>query len=96
MTLGQNSAVISQAAAGGAVIDDLLAWRVTFYRNQQEGFYENNYRDIEDRTSYVNADRTYGRAQLLLTPTENFSARFSFESKPKGIVPSRFNKPSRP
>ncbi len=85
ITLGQNSAVITQAAIGGAIVDDLVAWRGTFYRNQQEGFYKNQYGDIEDRTSYVNTDRTYGRVQLLITPSENFSARLLVDYKPKGI-----------
>lgn len=85
ITFGQNNSLITQAAAGGAVVDGLLAWRGTFYRNQQEGYYYNNYLDIEDRTSYVNTDRTYGRAQFLLTPTEDFNARVSVDYKPKGI-----------
>lgn len=85
VTFGQRNALITQAALGGAVVDDLLAWRGTFYRNQQEGYYKNQYKDIEDRTSYVNTDRTYGRVQFLLTPTENFNARVSLDFKPKGI-----------
>ncbi len=85
ITFGQQNALITQAAVGGAVVDDLLAWRGTFYRNQQEGYYKNQYKDIEDRTSYVNTDRTYGRAQFLLTPTEKFNALFSIDFKPKGI-----------
>ncbi|HTQ99518.1 MAG TPA: TonB-dependent receptor [Candidatus Acidoferrum sp.] len=85
LTLGQNNSVIAQAAAGGSVVDGLVAWRGTFYRNQQEGFYKNQYGDIEDRTSYENVDRTYGRVQFLVTPSENFSARLSVDYKPKGI-----------
>ena len=85
ITFGQQNALITQAALGGAIVDDLLAWRGTFYRNQQEGYYKNEYKDIEGRTSYVNTDRTYGRAQFLLTPTENFNARVSVDFKPKGI-----------
>lgn len=85
VTLGQRNAVITQATLGGAVVDDLLAWRGTFSRNQQEGYYKNEYKDIEDRTSYVNTDRTYGRVQFLLTPTENFDARISVDHSPKGI-----------
>lgn len=85
ITFGQQNTLITQAAVGGAVIDDLLAWRGTFYRNQQEGYYKNQYNDIEDRTSYVNTDRTYGRAQFLLTPSETFNALVSMDYKPKGI-----------
>jgi iron complex outermembrane recepter protein len=84
VTFGQRNALITQAAVGGAIVDDVLAWRGTFYRNQQEGYYKNEYKDIEDRTSYVNTDRTYGRLQFLLTPTEDFDARVSLDFKPKG------------
>ncbi len=85
ITFGQQNALITQAAFGGAVVDDVLAWRGTFYRNQQEGFYMNQFKPIEDRTSYTNTDRSYGRVQFLLTPNKDFSALFSADFKPKGI-----------
>lgn len=85
ITLGERNALLTQGAIGGAVVPGLLAWRGTFYRNQQEGAFLNNYKDIEDRTTYGNTDRTYARLQFLLTPTPNFEALISVDSKPKGI-----------
>jgi len=87
ITFGQQNALITQAAIGGAIVDDLLAWRGTFYRNQEDGYYKNTYTPILGRpgSSYNNVDRTYGRAQFLLTPSENFSATFSIDDKPVGV-----------
>lgn len=85
VTLGQGNAVIAQAALGGPVIDDLVAWRGTFYRNQQQGPYNNSYADNTGRNSWGNSDRTFGRVQFLLKPTDAFSGLVSFNIKPKGI-----------
>lgn len=85
VTLGQRNALLTQGAIGGPVVPGLLAWRGTFYRNQQEGAYLNAYKDMEDRSSYGNTDRTYARLQFLLTPTPDFEALISVDSKPKGI-----------
>lgn len=74
----------SNAVAGGPVIDGLLAWRGTFVREQQEGPFKNDFPDLKGRTSYQNVDRTFGRVQFLLTPTDNFSAKLSVEYQPKG------------
>ncbi len=82
LTFGERDAVIGTAAGGGPVIDDVLAWRGTFYVDKQDGAYENLYDLGGDRT-YQNKNRMYGRAQLLLTPTENFSARFALELAPR-------------
>jgi outer membrane receptor protein involved in Fe transport len=87
VTLGQQNALITQAAMGGAIVDDLLAWRGTFYRNQQDGYYQNAYTPITGRpnSSYNNVDRTFGRVQFLLTPSDKFSANFSIDDKPVGV-----------
>jgi len=76
---------VTQGAIGGAVQEGVLAWRGTFYRNQAESPFPNQYKDIETRTNYGNTDRTYGRAQFLLTPTSDFEGLFSIDFKPKGI-----------
>lgn len=83
--LSSVNGLLTQGALGGPVVDGLLAWRGTFYRNQQEGAYKNAYFDIQDRTSYGNADRSYGRVQFLLTPSSSFEGLFSFDYKPNGI-----------
>ncbi len=85
LTGGQLSTVYGTAVAGGPVIDDLLAWRVTFSRNQQKGPYNQAYPDNQDRNSWDNVDRTFGRLQFLLTPTDNFNALLSVNSKPRGV-----------
>lgn len=74
----------SNAVAGGPVIDGLLAWRGTFVREQADGPFKNQFPDLKGRTSYQNTDRTFGRVQFLLTPTDNFSAKLSIEHQPKG------------
>jgi outer membrane receptor protein involved in Fe transport len=85
LILGQGNAVIAQAAAGGPVIDDLLAWRATFYRDQQNGPYNNKWDGNEGRYSWDNADRSLGRLQLLYTPADDFNVLVSGTAKPNGI-----------
>jgi len=85
LILGDLNAVVGQAAVGGPVIDDLLAWRATFYRDQQQGAYNNGYLDNKGRVSWDNADRTLGRIQFLLTPRDDLSILASVTSKPKGV-----------
>jgi outer membrane receptor protein involved in Fe transport len=84
LTLGIRSAVVAQGVIGGPVIDDLLAWRATFYRDQENGPYNNAYPGNEGRYSWDNTDRTLGRLQLLLTPTDDLHALLSVTSKPNG------------
>lgn len=84
LTVGQDNALRAQAQIGGPVIDDVLAWRATFTRNQQDGAWDNQYPDLRGLQSHVNSDRTYGRLQLLFTPSEIFSARLLYDHQPKG------------
>lgn len=81
ITAGQRNTLITRAAVGGAVIDDLLAYRVTFLREQADGPFINHY-DITQ--SLYNRDRTSAKIQLLLTADENFSAHLSADFTPKG------------
>ena len=80
LTLGQRNTVIAQFAGGGPVIDDLLAFRGAVTVNKGAGPYTNAYNHDE---TYFNRDRVAGRAQFLLTPSTNFSARASVEIQPK-------------
>lgn len=84
LTAGAWNTVNATAIAGGTVIDDLLAWRGTFLREQSNGYVKNSYPDLQGRTSYGNTDVTYGRLQFLLTPTENLSAKLILENQPIG------------
>jgi hypothetical protein len=81
VTVGQRKTLITKAAIGGGLIDDLLAWRGTFYRETGDGPYINKY-DISQ--SLYNKDRTSGRLQFLITPTAHLNARLIFEATPKG------------
>ena len=84
VTFGEWNTVNTTAIAGGPVVDGLLAWRGTFRREQAEGPWDNAFPDLRGRTSYQNVDRTFGRVQFLLTPTDDFSAKLSVERQPKG------------
>lgn len=83
-TFGDWNTLKTNATFGGAIIDDLLAWRGTFVREQGDGPYKNSFPDATGRTSYGNTDRTFGRVQFLLTPNSDFSAKLSIEDQPKG------------
>lgn len=84
LTLGNFNTVRAEGAVGGPVIDDLLAFRVAFFRDEENGAYWNAYNQLGGRSSYDNTDRTIGRAQLLFTPSADFSARISVEIQPNG------------
>eukprot|EP00456_Euglypha_rotunda_P008385 TRINITY_DN11650_c0_g1_i6.p1 TRINITY_DN11650_c0_g1~~TRINITY_DN11650_c0_g1_i6.p1 ORF type:complete len:406 (-),score=111.07 TRINITY_DN11650_c0_g1_i6:22-1239(-) len=76
---GRFNTLSTKAAIGGPIVDELLAWRGTFYREQGDGPWKN----VDNPNfSYKNTDRTYGRAQFLLTPNEDFSAIVSFDYAP--------------
>jgi outer membrane receptor protein involved in Fe transport len=72
--------LVASTTLGGAVIDDLLAWRGTFSANKGDGDLVNHY---NPDLTYANKDRFSGRLQFLLTPSENFSARLSVDAQPK-------------
>ncbi|MES1195412.1 MAG: TonB-dependent receptor, partial [Steroidobacter sp.] len=80
LTFGQNNFVQAWSAGGGAVVDDLLAWRGTFSFSKGRGDIVNAY-NYDD--TYFNKDRVTGRVQFLLTPTENLSVRLIAESSPR-------------
>lgn len=80
LALGDNNRVIGSAAVGGAVIDDVLAWRGSFMVDKGEGYYPNNYnRDFR----FMNKDNVSGRVQFLFTPTQSFNALVKLELTPK-------------
>ncbi|WP_221053214.1 TonB-dependent receptor domain-containing protein [Methylomonas koyamae] len=80
-TYGQFNTYIGDAALGGAVIDNFLAWRGAFHVNKGEGATKNLYNT--DQTWY-NRDRVSGRIQFLLTPSETFSTLIRFDANPRG------------
>lgn len=86
LTYGQLNTVITRGVIGGPVVDGLLAWRGTFFREQVDGNIENKYYSSQtaggNEVAYNNIDRTYGRVQFLLTPSATFSARLSGDVTP--------------
>lgn len=82
VTYGQRNTQIVQVATGGPVVDDLLAWRGALIVNKADGYYENGY-GYDGNRSFYNRDRVASRIQLLLTPSEDFSARLSYDRQPR-------------
>jgi hypothetical protein len=56
-----------------------LAWRGAIHVNKGDGATKNIY---DSTQTWYNKDRVAGRIQFLLTPTENFNARVSFDIQP--------------
>lgn len=80
ITLGQHNTLLSQVAAGGPVVDDLIAWRAALTVNKGAGAFENHYNP--DQT-YYDRDRVSGRVQLLITPSSDLSVRLGVNLQPK-------------
>lgn len=80
VTIGQNNATKGSLAAGGPLIDGLLAWRGTFSASKQRGDIVNQY---NPDLTYTNTDRLSGKVQFLLTPTPDLSARIILDSTPR-------------
>jgi outer membrane receptor protein involved in Fe transport len=81
LTLGQWDTVQGRLAAGGPLIDDLLAVRGSLTVNRGRGNIVNQYnRDV----TWQNKDRISGRVQALITPSENLSIRVAVDKTPRG------------
>lgn len=80
VTLGEQDTVQGRFAGGGAVIDDLLAWRGTLSVSKGQGDMKNAYNSDE---GISNKERVSGRVQFLLTPTTDFSARLALDVQPR-------------
>ncbi|QJU58347.1 TonB-dependent receptor [Sphingomonas sp. AP4-R1] len=97
LTLGSNNALRAEVEGGGPIIDGKLAFRITATRDQRDGDYWNKYPDLRGLQSHGNIDRTYGRVQLLFTPTEDFRVRVLYDHQPNGdeyVNGLAFNKPT--
>jgi outer membrane receptor protein involved in Fe transport len=84
LTVGQNSALRAEFEGGGPIIEDLLAFRITAMRDQRNGNWWNSFVGVKGLQSFPNVDRTYGRAQLLFTPTKDLSVRLQYDLAPNG------------
>lgn len=76
VTLGQRGQEEFAFAGGGALIDDLLAFRVSAEDKKQDGANYNTTR--QDNPDYQDSQTV--RAKLLFEPTQNFSALLSASS----------------
>ncbi len=80
VSFSQRDGVSGWVAAGGPVIDDVLAWRGVVSVNRQKGDLSNAFN--RDNT-YTNTDRVSGRVQFLLKPDADFSARLALDVQPR-------------
>jgi outer membrane receptor protein involved in Fe transport len=80
LTVGQRGTVQGTAALGGAIVDDLLAWRGSLSASKAQG--PLNSLTNADNT-YTNTDRLTGRAQFLLTPSSDFNALIAINGTPR-------------
>ena len=79
LTFGQLGTVAATLGAGGAILDDVLAWRGTFSADKGSGDMVNLY----DRDqSFTNTDRVSGRVQFLLKTSPDFNARLAIDVQP--------------
>jgi outer membrane receptor protein involved in Fe transport len=80
LLFGEHDRVVGKFAAGGPIVDGLLAYRISAVGEKGNG-------DVKNRSnkdmSYQNIERFSGRAQFLLTPSTDFSARVSLEVTPR-------------
>ena len=67
-----------EGAIGGSLIEDTLAARVSVLKRSRDEWITNGYTGAKSLGNY---DETAGRAQLLWTPSDSFSALLSFQSR---------------
>ena len=82
ITFGQRDTLIANAAYGGPIVEDLLAWRGAISVNRGKGYYRNVSNDRGNNSLY-NSDRVAGRLQVLFTPTRDLRATLAVEQEPR-------------
>lgn len=78
--MGEDASPGGQKARGSysnAIVDDLLAWRGSFFVDKQDGDRENVF---TEGGRWHEKNRLGGRLQFLLTPTENITAKLNLDS----------------
>lgn len=69
---GNLGLISTQGAIGGAVVENVLAWRLTGFSADRDGFVS----DVRLGSNLINdRNREGGRLQFLYTPTEDFTLR---------------------
>lgn len=81
MRFGQYDTMYGDLAYGGPLIDNLLAWRGTFFVHKADGPYPNEYGNTD--RSLISTNQISGKLQFLLTPTEDFTAKFRVDVEPR-------------
>lgn len=74
-TLGQHGLQQTRGSVEGALVDEVLAARLSFSDLSRDGLVDNR----EDGSTLGGQQRRSGRGQLLWTPNPDFSARVSLE-----------------
>jgi iron complex outermembrane receptor protein len=72
--VGNRDALQAKVSASGGVIEDLLAYRASFYIDRRDGYID-NLDGPETLGKLRDVNRMGGRFQFLLTPTEDLSVR---------------------
>ena len=84
---GQRDSIFATAAHGGPIIDDVLAWRGTFYVNKGLGAFTNDY--WNGNQTYTDRLKISGKVQLLFAPERPdgtkspYTAHLSLDLQPK-------------
>jgi len=76
----KDTGILGVGVIGGAVIDDLLAWRGTFVVERKPGVLVNAFNRDQQ---YTNTDRVSGRVQFLLTPNQDLNVRLEADVTPR-------------
>lgn len=75
--VGEYNQMIGKFSATGPLVDDLLAYRASFFLNKQDGVLDNVWQTNgpSGNETWNETNRIGGKLQFLLTPTENLSIR---------------------
>ena len=81
ISLGNRDSLVASTAITGPLVDNLLAWRGTFYVDKVNGAFVNTYNAGD--ASYTDRNKLSGKIQLLFTPGDDFSALLSYDKEPR-------------
>ena len=90
----KDTGILGVGVIGGAVVDDLLAWRGTFVVERKPGVLVNSFNRDQQ---YTNTDRVSGRVQFLLTPNDDLNVRLEADVAPRAAETTNgatFNRPN--
>jgi iron complex outermembrane recepter protein len=71
--VGEFNELVGKFSATGAIVDDLVAYRTSFFLNKKDGVLENKWQSGPETWNETN--RIGGRLQFLVTPDETLSVR---------------------